>query len=96
MPDEQEDGTLLQGGDGAVYFIPADRMAEFRVADEQSAGVREALAEIDSADDEVAGFSFEQMRPLKQGVRPLKAFEGPLGIRPPIEQVNIGDGIYGG
>lgn len=96
MADEQEDGTLLQGADGAVYFIPSERMAEFRVADEQAAGVREALGELDTDDSEVAGFSFEQIRPLKDGVRPLKAFEGPLGIRPPISQVNIGDGIWGG
>lgn len=95
MEEDQEQGTLLQGGDGSVYFIPAERLAEFRVADEASAGVREALAEIDT-DDEVGGFSFQQLRPLKEGVQPLKAFEGPLGIRPPILQQNIGDGIYGG
>lgn len=95
MSEEQEDGTLLQGSDGAVYFIPADRMSEFRVADEEATGVREALGELDS-EDEVSGFSFDQIRPLKQGVRPLKAFEGPLGLRPTILQQNIGDGIWGG
>lgn len=95
MAEEQEDGTLLQGGDGAVYFIPTDRMAEFRVADEQSAGVREALQELDD-DDEVSGFSFRALKPLKSGVQPLKAFEGPLGLRPTILQQNIGDGIWGG
>lgn len=95
MSEEQEDGTLLQGGDGAVYFIPADRMAEFRVADEESVGVREALDDMND-DAEVAGFKFEEVRPLKEGVRPLKAFQGPLGLRPVILQQNIGDGIYGG
>lgn len=94
MSEEQEQGMLLQGADGAVYFIPQERMSEFRVADEESAGVRDALAEID--DDEVSGFQFEQYRPLKSGVQQLKAFQGPLGIRPPVLQQNIGDGIWGG
>jgi len=92
MANDQENGTLLQGGDGAVYFIPADRMSEFRVADDESVGVRAALDEMDS-DDEVSGFSFQELRPLKDGVQPLKAFQGPLGIRPVIMQQNIGDGI---
>lgn len=94
MATEQQDGLLLQGTDGDVYFIPADRMSEFRVADEDAAGVKEALGAIDRDEDEVSGFSFQPQQELKTGVSPVLAFSGPLGIKPPVARLDEGDGIY--
>lgn len=90
MAYEQEDGIMLQGDDGDVYFIPATRMSEFRVADEDAVGVKAALEDI--GDDDVLGFA--SVRPnLKDGVSPLRAFQGPIGIKPPVMRIDEGDGI---
>lgn len=94
MATEQENGLLLQGADGDVYFIPADRMSEFRVADEDAVGVKSALDDIEG--DEVSGFTGIPEQGLKTGVAPVLAFEGPLGIRPPAVRIDDGDGIWRG
>ena len=92
MTSEQENGLLLQAADGDVYFIPADRMTEFRVADEDAVGVKDALGDLD--EDEVSGFAQRPPADLKIGVSPVRAFQGPLGIRPPVARIDEGDGIY--
>ena len=91
MANEQENGIMLQGEDGDVYFIPAKRMSEFRVADEDAAGVKGALDDI--AQDEVTGFASFPTSDLKEGVSPVLAFRGPIGIKPPIMRIDEGDGI---
>lgn len=92
--EEQAQGTMLQGSDGTVYFIPHDRLSEFRVADEDSAGVRQELEKVDS---EVSGFGLDASSPkLKDGVFALRAFEGPIGIKPPVLRQKEGDGIWTG
>lgn len=91
MAHEQEDGIMLQGADGDLYFIPAERMSEFRVADEDAVGVKTALEDIGSA--EVSGFSTMQTD-LKEGVSAVLAFQGPIGIKPPVTRINEGDGIW--
>lgn len=76
---DARDGMLIQGTDGAIYFIPSERLEEFRVSDEGSAKARESIEHLEA---EVAGFdslSFD----LKPGVATLKAFEGPLAFGGP-------------
>lgn len=95
MSDQADDavqGTLFQGSDGSIYFIPHDKLDEFRVPDENAVGVREALDQIDG---EVAGFGFLKEQ-LRSDVRQLKAFEGPLGLPGPQRVSNTGDTIWQG
>jgi hypothetical protein len=89
---ELQNGVLLQGEDGAVYFVPDDRLDEFRVSEANSAKVRKLLES-----DEVSGFDFGRLAPsstfeLAPNVRPLPAFQGPLrrlpGRGPNIGEVN--------
>ena len=67
-------GALLQDDNGNLYFIPDEKLAEFRVPDEQGQRARTDLASLDS---EVSGFA--SPRPLAPGVTSLRAFQGPLG-----------------
>jgi hypothetical protein len=75
--EEAVNGLMVAGSDGAIYFIPSDRLGEFRVPDEGTEKTRESLENLDS---EVAGFSMLSFD-LKPGVTTLKAFEGPLGVK---------------
>src|SRR5689334_1060117 len=69
-------GTLFQGSDGAIYFIPADRLEEFRVPEDASATARRSF---ESMESEVAGFGMANFG-LMPGIATLPAFEGPLGV----------------
>lgn len=70
-----DDGTLLQDSDGNVYYIPNDDLAKFQVSGAKQQAVNENL---DKMDDEVGGFTFDRFN-LRPGIKPLKAFQGPLG-----------------
>ncbi|GEM_PF-2463432 len=72
MSDRVE-GVLVGNSDEA-YFIPGDRLAEFKI----DSGVAEAIA-AESGEGEVQGFA---RRPLRPKVKPLSfGFSGPI-MRP--------------
>lgn len=50
--------TLVRGPEGELYFIPQDRLGEFRVPQEQAAQVEENLRAL-REEGEVSGFSFD-------------------------------------
>lgn len=50
--------TLVRGPDEEMYFIPPERLAEFRVPDETAAQVEENLRTL-REEGEVSGFSFD-------------------------------------
>ncbi len=77
MAESNEDGVLLHGSDNEVYFIPSDRLAEFRVEGEAAADAR---AGFDAMEDDVAGFALKGFD-LKPGVVSLTAFRGPLAVQ---------------
>jgi hypothetical protein len=81
MADTNEDGVLINDGD-AVYFIPSERLGEFRVDDDAAAG---AQAGFEALDSEVSGFAMEQFASkgfdLKPGVVSMTAFRGPLAVK---------------
>lgn len=61
------EGIALAAGD-AVYFIPADDLATYRVPDELAGGL----------DSDVAGFGMGDLMP---GIVEIRAFRGPVGRR---------------
>ena len=63
------EGALLQGSDGATYFIPNERLAAFRVPDE----LAESANEVFDAVGDVAGFG------ASGGPQIMNALQGPLG-----------------
>jgi hypothetical protein len=71
------DGTMVRGADGALYFIPDQKLEAFRIPDEQAAPVNQAL----DTRREVQGYSF-LAQPLTPEVQIVSAFKGPLGLRP--------------
>ena len=75
--DDVEQGVLIQGGDDAIYFIPSDRLDEFRVEDEAGAKAQASIEKIaEEREAEVAGYSMSFN--LMPGVTSLRAFEGGL------------------
>ncbi len=60
MADEEaENGALLQGADGAMYFVPEADLAQYRLSDDDAASAAEAMED----DDEVSGFAFNLKTP---------------------------------
>ena len=73
---DAQDGMIIEGSNQAIYFIPSDRLDEFRVDDAAAAPARDSIEHIEG---EVSGFSFKEMDfGLKPGISSLRAFEGPL------------------
>ena len=82
-----KNGILLQGRDSELYFVPQDRLEEFRVGEGEAMKVRKQLEELDA--DEVSGFNFSSSNlELAPNVHQLPAFEGPLGRLPDIDEVS--------
>lgn len=57
--EEAETGALLQGADGAMYFVPEQDLAQYRLSDDEAASAAEAMGD----DDEVSGFAFNPKTP---------------------------------
>ena len=73
MSDTNEDGVLIHGGDNEIYFIPSQRLDEFRVDAEDAA---DAQSSFEAIEGEVAGFNQFDLKP---GVVSMTAFRGPVG-----------------
>jgi len=63
------EGALLQGSDGATYFIPNERLAAYRIPDELAGSANAAF----EAAGDVAGFG------ASGGPQIMNALQGPLG-----------------
>lgn len=77
MADTNEDGVLIHGDGDEVYFIPTERLGEFRVDDDAAAEARSSFEAIES---EVSGFALQGFD-LKPGVVSMTAFRGPLAAK---------------
>lgn len=54
---QQTKPTVLRGQEGAIYFIPGEQLAQYRVSGDKAAEVEQKLQAAE--DPDVAGFSFE-------------------------------------
>jgi hypothetical protein len=71
---DRESGVLFNREDG-VFFVPDNRLDEFRIPDNQATKVRDRVAR---DTDEVSGFSMQSLRP---NVTPMSwGFEGPIRL----------------
>ncbi len=83
------DGALIQGDGGAMYFVPATELENFRLADDM-AGEAQAWVDEVSGASEVSGFNFGTT-PTVQAAQPRTgqqvavkfqpAFYGPIGVK---------------
>lgn len=75
------DGALIQGAEGAIYFVPNEILAQYKVEGEGADIAREAFG-----DDEVSGFDFSRtisQRSFPSDIfQPMKAITGPFGSLP--------------
>jgi hypothetical protein len=70
------EGILIQGADGALYFIPNENLKSFQLPDDLAANTKKALVEL----EEKAGLKMDAVEVGPQ-INQLSALQGPIGRR---------------
>lgn len=81
--DEIVSGTMIQGEEGEMYFIPDEDLANFKVPEEQATMARQALED----SDDVEGFA--QVKQQELGIKIKQSVHGAIGTRPTMESGTI-------
>lgn len=85
MSEQRTEGLLVSQDDG-VYFIPDDKLAGFKIADDAAEGVREAVGEAEVSGFKQMGFSPEVQRHFRPAIKPIAfAFRGPIAGGGPLQ-----------
>ena len=75
-----DNGSILQDGDGNVYFIPAEDLAGYQLSGRAAESLTSELSKLD---DDVAGFQFKPGVPMRPGISALRAFSTPPSLKMP-------------